>query len=1097
MRTTASTQPVRKGKQRLLTSCAIAAGLAALALGGPALAQGVAGSGQVVAGPGLGTATIAPTVPGTTRVTTNGAQTIINWTPTDTAPNGAPIDFLPATNTLEYFGNGNYTVLNRFIAIDPLSGLPIPISRQIALNGTVNSYVNGPAGVPATQGGNIWFYNAGGILIGARAVINVGSLVLTANDIDTTGGLYGANNEIRFRGAAGSTSSIDISPQSFISAANPGNPGSSYIALVAPRINQGGLIDVDGSAALVAAEQADITINNGLFDINVTVGAEGGNAITHTGVTGGPAHAQGDTDQSRVYLVAIPKNDAVTMLISGQLGYQDAVVAQTDPDGAVVLSAGYNIENGALAAAPVNTTAANITIADTIFQSSVTARASGDLVAGPLATIPTGGPVVVAPPPHLGRLVVQGNATFVGDASATVNVGANQIVGATGNFAVLSTGVGAVPGNASFTMTGGQFVAGGNLSVQAPGLPDAVTGNATGGTASLNIGGTANATVIGNVNVAASANAIVGTAGTGGNATGGTASITLTGGGVLNGNSINVQANGRGGGVVAVNVAADQGGSGSGGSATISVQDTAGLTANTSITIAANGAGQVGNVQSGDGTGGTARLEQRGIRSSITSPLTTVAASGTGGGNVSSPTLGTIITDAGGVGQGGNIQIDLNAAATSAANLGTTEFDAGGSGGGAGGTPDMGGDEGAAGGDGTGGNVDITIDGGIALNVGSLLVNAAGLGSGSVTPTGTSGTSGDGDGGTIDITVNGGSGLLSGSSIQLDVRADSGAGENRGNAVGGDVTVTAIGSGGNSTISAQSDFQVIADAGQFSTGIPMSTGTNTGGNIDFTADGGTIVAGSYNVTAEASTDNSTGAAGTAQGGSIDFRVANTGVFNANDSAGASFFSVDAAAGVSQGGTAANAGRITATIDGGTMGFGHTSFFSSTGIAGGDTSGAGNIVLGLGGSIRFELLDNNLNPSILNFQSLFASADGRAAAPFEGAAFLRGTAAGNGGNITVDVQGGQLTGNALQISADGFSGIVTGDTGEGRGGQAIYTQTGGAVTVGDLVVSATGFGGSGGRILTGGSGFGGTATIDLLGGTLDATNISAVAAGAGG
>ena len=111
-------------------------------------------------------------------------------------------------------------------------------------------------------------------------------------------------------------------------------------------------------------------------------------------------------------------------------------------------------------------------------------------------------------------------------------------------------------------------------------------------------------------------------------------------------------------------------------------------------------------------------------------------------------------------------------------------------------------------------------------------------------------------------------------------------------------------------------------------------------------------------------------------------------------------------------------------------------------------------------IRFELLDNNLNPSILNFQSLFASADGRAAAPFEGAAFLRGTAAGNGGNVTIDVQGGQLNGNALQISADGFSGIVTGDTGEGRGGQAIYSQTGGAVTVGDLVVSATGFGGSG-------------------------------------
>lgn len=1095
MRSSAPTVPARKGKQRLLASCAIAAGMAALALGGAALAQ-VQGTGQIVGGGGTIQSTGQPGIPpATTRVTTTTGQTIINWTPTDTAPAGAPIDFLPATNTLEFYGTGQYTVLNRFIAIDPLSGLPIPISRQIALNGTVNSYVNGPAGVPPVQGGNIWFYNAGGILIGQRAVINVGSLVLTANDIDTTGGLYGANNEIRFRGAAGSTSSIDISPQSFISAANPGNPGSSYIALVAPRINQGGLIDVDGSAALVAAEQADIRINNGLFDINVTVGAEGGNAITHTGVTGGPAHQQGDTDQSRIYLVAIPKNDAVTMLISGQLGYQDAVVAQTDPDGAVVLSAGYNIANGALAAAPVNTTAANITIADTIFQSSVAARASGALVAGPLATLPSGVPAPVAPPPHLGRLIVQGNATFVGDASATVNVGANQLVGATGNFTVISTGVGAVPGDASFTMTGGQFVAGGNLAVQAPGAPDAVTGDARGGTASVNIGGGANATVIGNVNVAASANAIVGTAGTGGDATGGTASITLTGNGsVLNANSVNVQANGRGGGIVAVGVAADQGGSGTGGSATISVQDAASLTANTSITIAANGAGQVGNVQSGDGTGGTARLEQRGIRSSITSPLTNVSASGTGGGNLSSPTLGTFVTQAGGTGQGGNVQIDFDAAATSVANLGTAEFDASGTGGGAGSNA---GNENSAGGDGNGGDVAIDVDGGIALNVGSLIVNATGLAGGALTPSATTGFAGDSDGGTIAITVNGGSGLLSGSSIQLDASAGSEVGDNRGDSLGGDVSVTAIGSGGNSTVSAQSDFLVAANAGGFSTSIPQSTGTSTGGTINFTADGGTITAGSFGVTAQAASDNTSGTGGTAQGGSIDFRVANTGVFSATDSAGASLFTVDAAAGVSQGGTAANAGRIGATIDGGTMSFAHTSFFSSTGTAGGDTSAAGNIVLGLGGTIRFELLDNNLNPSILNFQNILASADGRAAAPFEGAPRLRGTAAGNGGNVTIDVQGGQLTGNSLQISADGFSGIVTGDTSEGRGGQAIYSQTGGAVTVGDLLVSATGFGGSGGRILTGGSGFGGTATIDLLGGTLDATDISAVAAGAGG
>jgi hypothetical protein len=41
-------------------------------------------------------------------------------------------------------------------------------------------------------------------------VINVGSLVLTTNDIITTGGLFGPGGTIRFSGAAGSTSTITV-----------------------------------------------------------------------------------------------------------------------------------------------------------------------------------------------------------------------------------------------------------------------------------------------------------------------------------------------------------------------------------------------------------------------------------------------------------------------------------------------------------------------------------------------------------------------------------------------------------------------------------------------------------------------------------------------------------------------------------------------------------------------------------------------------------------------------------------------------------------------------------------------------------------------
>lgn len=1088
MRTSASTAPARSGKQRLLTSCAIAAGMAALALGGPALAQ-VQGSGSIIGGAGTIQSTGQPGIPpATTRVTTTTAQTIINWTPTDTAPAGAPIDFLPATNTLEFYGTGQYTVLNRFIAVDPLTGLNIPISRQIALNGTVNSYIGSPAaGAGAVQGGNIWFYNAGGILIGARAVINVGSLVLTANDIDTTGGLFGPNNEIRFRGAAGSTSSIDISPQSFISAANPGNPGSSYIALVAPRINQGGLIDVDGSAALVAAEQADITINNGLFDINVTVGAEGGNAITHTGVTGGPAHAQGDTDQSRIYLVAIPKNDAVTMLISGQLGYQDAVVAQTDPDGAVVLSAGYNIENGAVSGPAVG--AANITIADTIFQSSVNARASGDLLAGPLATIPVGGPVVAAPPPHIGRLVVQGNANFIGDASATLNVGANQLVGATGNMVVQSNGANGVAGNATVNVTGGGLAVLGTLNIAANGVVDAVTGDATGGTAAFNISG--GTTVIGaNVVVSAAGNAGFDAAGNGGDGTGGNASLTVENGGSLTADVITVQANGRGGGftssITLGTQVADISGNGQGGTATLTAQNGGNITANTSINVNATGTGATGTTQSGNGTGGTATLRILTGGTSVTSPLTNIDARGIGGGTISLPIFGTFLSANAGDGEGGTAEIEQTTDFSSPSSLGALTLTAAGIGGGANGAN-------ATGGNAIGGDVIVTASQS-NLTVDTLVLDASATGGSAEDAVGANATSGDATGGAIDITADGGATLGTTNSLTANASAIAGAGNIVGSSDGGDVTMlsTAL-----ATINIGTDLLINADAGQFSTTIPASAGISTGGDVDLTADGGTITVGSFSVTARSISDNVTGTSGRSLGGTIDIRAANAGLINAVDSAGASFFSVDAAAGVSQGGTAATGGRIGVTIDGGTLDFGHTSFFSSTGIAGGDTSAAGNIVLGLGGTILFELLDNNLNPSTLNFQTISATADGRAAAPFEGAAFLRGTAAGNGGNVDFNVQGGQMTGTGLLLSASGFSGIVTGNTGEGRGGQATYTQTGGDVTVGDLVVDATGFGGNGGRILTGGSGFGGTATINLNGGTLDATNISAVAAGAGG
>src|SRR3546814_444566 len=121
------------------------------------------------------------------------------------------------------------------------------------------------------------------VLSGARPSY-VGSLVLTTNDIVTTGGLFDTTTgAIRFRGTAGSVAGVTVNGE--IHANQSLTPGSSYVALVAPRVAQNGLVDVYGSAAYVAAESADIRINAGLFDIDVLTGTTVGQALTHPRIT--------------------------------------------------------------------------------------------------------------------------------------------------------------------------------------------------------------------------------------------------------------------------------------------------------------------------------------------------------------------------------------------------------------------------------------------------------------------------------------------------------------------------------------------------------------------------------------------------------------------------------------------------------------------------------------------------------------------------------------------------------------------------------------------------------------------------------------------
>ena len=111
--------------------------------------------------------------------------------------------------------------------------------------------------------------------------------------------------------------------------------------MAAPRIDHQGSARVNGSVAYVAAELVDLTINSGLFDINVQAGTEQANPLFHGGTTGGPASSMGG-DNHAIYMVAVPKNTAITAVLQGSIGF-DSAVSATVENGAIILSSGFNV----------------------------------------------------------------------------------------------------------------------------------------------------------------------------------------------------------------------------------------------------------------------------------------------------------------------------------------------------------------------------------------------------------------------------------------------------------------------------------------------------------------------------------------------------------------------------------------------------------------------------------------------------------------------------------------------------------------------------------------------------------------------------------
>jgi filamentous hemagglutinin family protein len=281
----------------LLFSCAIGSALVLATHGEQAKAQAFQADPTTVAG-GV---SYNRATPGVETITVDTNTATINWEPN--VP-GNPIPFLPAGNVATFQNgpsNSDFVVLNRIEAIDP-----------VRFDGTVLGRLQGAGG--GTPGGTILFSSPGGIIVGANALFDVGSLVLTTLNVvdDGAGDFISPGGGFQFDSGSDSPNAAIITEAGSQIVATAEN---SYIALVAPVIVHGGSVSVNGSAAYLAGEELEFTVNQGLFDIIVTTGSDNPTPITHaaSASTGGPA-STGGTDNHAIYMVAVPKNQAIQML---------------------------------------------------------------------------------------------------------------------------------------------------------------------------------------------------------------------------------------------------------------------------------------------------------------------------------------------------------------------------------------------------------------------------------------------------------------------------------------------------------------------------------------------------------------------------------------------------------------------------------------------------------------------------------------------------------------------------------------------------------------------------------------------------------------
>jgi hypothetical protein len=1035
MRVASASRQVRTTKRKLLWSCAAAAlVVTAGTTAREARAQAFAGA-PTLPNPNIavsGSATRTITSPTAETITVGTPTATINWIPSDNDGSGT-IDFLPNGNVATFINDPNttadYTVLNRILPAQ---------TRPIGLNGTVISQLQDLSENVST-GGHIWFYSPNGIIVGATAVFDVGSLLLTVNDpvsfSPSANGFTG-----HFVGATDSTASVTIDPGAKISA----TPENSYVALVAPRVVQGGDVGVNGSAAYVAGEDVTLTMNQGLFDIQVDVGTsdpfstDGPNGIVHTGTTGGPA-SSGAGDNHRIYMVAVPKNQALTMLLSGNAGFQPASSINIR-NGTIVLAAGSSIAetSGTLNLISPNNINADLTIGSGSYTSDVKGFARGDI-----DVTANDGFIHFWHNVSLTSLLAgqTGIISFGASGGYLLNIEENVTLQTSG--ATFSSGA---PEEINLLVDGGTLRVGGALTIFGGAAADGTPGDVeiTVNDQSENHG---SMVVLGQtlIGTSAGASTINPDADSADGFAGDITIEALNGGSILFQNSVDLFAsasgqdnNGNGSGF---NLG--RAGDGFGGDIRVHA-DQGDITFNNYFHADATGIGGRmldGGLFGGAGFGGSVELSffDGGVIHVVGS--TSLSARGIGGRFIGS---GTPASAQGGTGFGGFVTISGSGTSFDPGSItldGDTTLSADGTGG-----------SGQSGGTGFGGTAGVDpSDGTIALGP---TINVSAGGRGGDANVGFGGNGGGGFGGYAFINAL----AIPGGVEQFATAAT---------VTGGNATIDATGTGGSGGAGTGDNIAAGAGAAGFGGELCQGDCSNGGASAVASVDGGSLTLGNVSLFANG-IGGAGGTGGAGQAGGLGGQGFGGGVqIGLLEDA---FSPTGATDGV------ANYGNVVAYASG-TGGAGGSSLFEQ-----------GDGGTGFGGDALFQAFASDATALSVG---LFAQGSGGNGGLVGGGGF--------GGTITVSTDGGHIDiTNALTALTDSFAGTANaaGAGGDGFGGDIDLTVNGGRISFTGGQLASRGNGATG---YTAGDGFGGTVTASItdLGGLLAMNGDVLLAAFGGG